>query len=175
MHNDAVEGLDGKGRTVAIAERRKQVRRQSDRELKRRLEEIRQDAGEGDSKELRRKRRRAIRHTCKVHIALTIGTSTGHSDTWNTGEHPIKGRILDLSGDGASVFTAEQIDVGLQLKLIIMLERGEGIRTVGVVRWTKAVKGHNGFASGVQFAHIQPKDRQLIASFLKELDETIGL
>jgi len=133
------------------------------------------EAGGGDTKEQRRKRRRAIRHTCSVHIAIKISSSSGNMDTWNVAAHPIKGRILDLSAEGCSVFTPQRLEIGQELKLIIVLEGGAQVNTSGSVRWTKDVDAHHGYASGVQFAALGSKDQKAIHALLAKLDRTIGL
>ncbi|HPO17053.1 MAG TPA: PilZ domain-containing protein [Candidatus Hydrogenedentes bacterium] len=156
-----------------LQERRKTVRRQADRDMMQKLQEARR--GEDASREERHRRRRAIRHTCKVNMGLRIKHSTGQSDTWSETEHPIAGRILDLSLDGCSIFSGIQLDIGQDMNLVIEVRNGRKIQAAGIVRWTKYVREHAGFASGLQFTAISPKDRQTVDAFLKELDENIGL
>ena len=154
-------------------ERRKNLRRQADQDMLERIQTF--EEGGGASKEQRRKRRRAIRHTCGVHIAIKISTAVGSMDTWNVEAHPIKGRILDLSAEGCSVFTAQRLEIGQELKLIIVLEDGTQVNTTGTIRWTKDVDTHNGYALGVQFSILEQKDQKTIHAFLGNLDRTIGL
>lgn len=158
-----------------MIERRKRVRRQADRELLEKAEGPRDRRHDPETKEYRHKRRRAVRHNCQVRIALRIGQSSGWMDTWNVTEHPIKGRILDLSAEGCSLFSPQQLDIGQELSLVIQLRRGGEIRAGGVVRWTKAVRERRGFASGVEFTHIAAEERRRIGAFLQELDSSIGL
>lgn len=158
-----------------LSERRKAARRQADRDMIRELAELRGDRSEDASREHRHLRRRAIRHNCKAQIALKITHASGLNDTWSVEQFPLSGRILDLSPEGCSLFSAQQIDIGQELSILIGMRNGGKIRAGGAVRWTKAVREHNGFASGVQFTQIAPGDRQLINQFLKELDESIGL
>ncbi len=61
------------------------------------------------------------------------------------------------------------------MNLVIEVRNGRKIQAAGIVRWTKYVREHSGFASGLQFTSISPKDRQTVDAFLKELDENIGL
>ncbi len=154
-------------------ERRKTLRRQADRDLLETLQKARRS--EDASREERHLRRRAIRHNCKVNLGLRIKHSTGYSDTWSETEHPIAGRILDLSAEGCSVFSGIQLDIGQDMNLIIEVRNGAKIHACGIVRWTKYVREHAGFASGLQFSSISPKDRQAVEKFLKELDETVGM
>ncbi len=156
-------------------ERRKMLRRQADREMVHLLEQLQARRQEDRSREERHMRRRAIRHTCKVHIALRIHENWGRSDEWTVSEHPVKGRLLDLSDEGCSIFSRQQLDIGQKLNLIVVLRDGSKIRASGVVRWNKAVKEHDGYAAGVQFISIENGDRRRIHAFLMELDESIGL
>ena len=156
-------------------ERRVYIRRQSDRDL---LAKLRELEGKSDSggESARKERRRAIRHNCKVKIALMAGMAVGHSDSWSLAEFSIKGRILDLSNDGCSVFTKHQIDIGQRMRLVIQIMEGsDTIKSVGMVRWSKAVPEREGFAAGVQFLQLEPKAQSRILKFLEELDKTIGL
>ena len=156
-------------------ERRKTTRRQADRELLAKRQQSEGRDSEERDRELRHRRRRAIRHHCKVSIGVKIGHSPGHLDTWTVDEHKLKGRILDLSGDGCQTFCAQLLEIGQELSIVITLESGAKIQATGVVRWTKAVSQREGFASGVQFSSIEAKAKKQIRGFLKELDETIGL
>lgn len=159
-------------------ERRKTIRRQADRELRARLDQIDQETdprGELWSKEFRHKRRRAIRHNCTVHLSLEITHRAGNLDTWSVAQHPVKGRLLDLSAEGASVFTAQPLEIGQAISLIIGLRNDRQLNARGQVRWTKSIPQHDGYGSGVQFNQISARDRQAILDYLKELDETIGL
>lgn len=156
-------------------ERRSILRRQSDRELLARYQALLAANDPEQSRELRHRRRRAIRHHCHVHIALKIQHSSGMSDLWTVEECKIKGRILDLSTDGSSLFTAHSMDIGQELNLIVELQNGKRFQASGVVRWTKRVAEREGFASGVQFTQIKETDQRLIQLFLDELDRTIGL
>lgn len=162
-------------------ERRNTIRRQADRDLIARMNAsggqtpVHDPRGEVWNKEFRHKRRHAIRHNCTVHISLEIKYRTGVRDTWNTEQHPVKGRLLDLSADGASLFMAQPLEIGQGISLSIGLQDSRQILAKGAVRWTKGVEKRSGFASGVQFTQISAQDRQKIQDYLKELDDTIGL
>jgi c-di-GMP-binding flagellar brake protein YcgR len=161
-------------------ERRKFVRRQSDRELLTRLNGMRGDEADWlnadrAAKDLRHKRRRAIRHNCQVHVALRVAHVSGAQGEWNVDMFPVKGRILDLSSSGASLFTDRPLEIGQEVSMVVALQGAEPIRATGQVRWTKAVPEKRGYASGVHFRSVSEKGKDLIDSFLKKLDATIGL
>lgn len=170
-HNSGKEG-------GTLQERRKLVRRKADKELWQRiceLEAIVDRRTVGASKDAKRNRRRAIRHNCKVGIQMLIGHAAGGSDDWSVDAIKIKGRLLDLSTGGASLFTKERMDTGQELRLAIELPDGPVVQTTAVVRWVKHVAEKGGYASGVQFGHVPGKEQKHIAKFLDELDATLGL
>ncbi len=150
-----------------MEERRKLVRRKADREL---LEWVRQHRAGVEAREQRHEKRRAIRHTCKVTIELIMAYSSGRSNDWSVDSVEVKGRLLDLSENGAALMTRERFETGQELRLGIHLPSGTTINTVATIRWTKAVPEKGACASGVQFKHVADRDRQLITEFLKELD-----
>ncbi len=157
------------------AERRKTVRREQDRRLLEQLERAGTGRGSDTSHEHRHLRRRAIRHNCQVKMALRVGANFGGSDTWTLSEHPLPGRLLDLSIDGCSVFSAQQLDIGAQLSVKIDMHREGLIQSVCVVRWSKAVPEHHGYATGLQFGEISPANRERVRAFIQRMDATIGL
>jgi c-di-GMP-binding flagellar brake protein YcgR len=156
-------------------ERRQLVRRQADRDLIARVRGLAQSAEQADGKHLRHMRRHAIRHQCTVEIALRIGFASGKGDTWHSGEHRIKGRILDLSEQGCSLFTKQNLDIGQAMGLLIQIEGGTNIQANAVVRWTKAIPERHGFASGVQFERLTEAEGRALHAYLVQLDRTIGL
>ena len=104
-----------------------------------------------------------------------MGFSSGGSDTWSVDAFKIKGRILDLSKGGASIFTSDSLQTGQELLLTIILKDSTEIDVKAVVRWVKSVPEHHGYASGIQFAHVANKDATRIERFLEQLDATVGL
>ncbi|MCC6144293.1 MAG: PilZ domain-containing protein [Candidatus Hydrogenedentes bacterium] len=163
-----------------IQERRKVVRRQADRDLLASLDGTGGSArGGADSdaaaRELRHKRRRAIRHNCQVHVALRVAHVSGPQGEWNVDMFPVKGRILDLSSSGASLFTDRPLEIGQELSLVIAMQGTDAIRATGQVRWTKGVPEKHGYASGIHFRSLSEKGKDLIERFLRKLDDTIGL
>jgi len=159
-----------------MQERRKLVRRRADREL---LEKLREQAspiaGNDVSaiKAVERDRRRAIRHECKVHIKMVIRCAAGLSDEWSVDEFEVKGRLLDLSIEGAAVLTKQNFEVAQQLRLTILVPDGDPIATTGTVRWVKSVPKKNAFASGVKFKGLSDDGLKTIKAFLDRLD-TMG-
>lgn len=156
-------------------ERRKFFRRASDRDLINQIRHLREQMDGDVNKELRHKRRRAIRHTCTVKINIQVGVQSARNDDWSTTDHPVAGRLLDLSADGCQLFTRDLLDIGSQMSLLITLQTGEDIRAVGVVRWNKAVPEKKGYALGAQFTRADPDAQERISTFLAHLDRTGGL
>jgi c-di-GMP-binding flagellar brake protein YcgR len=160
-----------------MQERRNSIRRKDDHALLAQLREA-QNASPGETsatKELVRARRRAIRHNCKVGINMLIKHRQGMSDTWSTDTFAVEGRILDLSIEGASLYTKKQLDTHQELRLVIQLEDKTSIQSEAIVRWVKAASQKGGYTSGVAFTKVSGKDQKKIQKFLKVLDETFGL
>jgi c-di-GMP-binding flagellar brake protein YcgR len=159
-----------------MVERRKSVRRQADRDLLQRLQTIQVEAERrGAGRDAEHARRRAIRHNCAATISMRIGHASGYSDTWEVASVRVKGRILDLSLTGASLFMGQSFDVGQELQLAVKLRDGSEIFTHASVRWVKHVPEKHAYTSGVQFIHVADKDQAKIRKFLQELDATLGL
>lgn len=155
-----------------MIERRKKVRRQGDRDFLARVQEMQDKTAEDDAS-TRQLRRRAIRHTCSVNIAPRNEVDAASAE--ETVEHRIKGRLLDLSNEGCSLFTMEPFTMGEELSLIIGLRSGSKVNTAGIIRWTKIISQRQGHASGILFERLDRREAKLIQGFLQELDETIGL
>ena len=155
-------------------ERRKYIRRESDRILRSQLQHARDQAAGEINRELRHKRRRAIRHTCEARLSIPMGHKDAHSSDWNMSDQVIPGRLLDLSIEGCQLFTKDHFEIGSVMNLQIILESREDIKAVGMVRWTKAVPEKGGFALGVQFTRAEHHAQDLIQTFLNRLDETVG-
>jgi c-di-GMP-binding flagellar brake protein YcgR len=158
-----------------VEERRKLLRRASDRQLTSQVQNF-QGQVDGDvNREMRQKRRRAIRHTCTVKISIQMGYSSGSSGNWNMTDHHVAGRLLDLSAEGCQLYTRDLLDIGAQMNLLISLQTGEEIKAVGVVRWNKAIPEKGGYGLGVQFTRADHDAQSHIQSYLDYLDQTGGL
>jgi c-di-GMP-binding flagellar brake protein YcgR len=142
-----------------------------------RLEEVRgaPSSGSAADKELARARRRAIRHNCKVGINMLMKHRQGGGDTWSTDTFAVEGRILDLSVEGASLYTKNPFETHQELQLSILLEDKTSIQAQAVVRWVKAAQQKGGYTSGVSFTKVSSKDQKKVAKFLRVLDQTFGL
>ena len=161
-----------------MEDRRKTVRRQADRGLLQRVKELEALTDrrlESRRDEIGHSRRRAIRHNCKVAIAVGVAWSSGNLDTWTVDSYKVPGRLLDLSPGGAALFTEQRFETGQDLQLAITLRDSSNINAKAVVRWVKMMPEKGGYASGVQFTHVSTKDQVRITEFLTELDTTAGL
>ncbi|MGC9052393.1 MAG: PilZ domain-containing protein [Candidatus Hydrogenedens sp.] len=165
-----------------MQERRKFIRRQADKDLLQRyqallarMQQLETMASAEESRELRHKRRRIIRHLCHVRIGLPISFQSGRDDVWTVEQLPIKGRLLDLSAEGCAIFTHQSFDIGQNINFDIEVSGGKHIKAMGSVRWTKQLPEKGGFASGVQFQRMGEDSQKVLHYFLDELDRTIGL
>ncbi len=158
-----------------MQERRTIVRRQADRSLLSRVQQLEEFSQGADTKERRHLRRQAIRHNCSLKVSLKIRHSMHAEDIWSVDEHPIKGKLYDLSYDGALILTANMLEIGQELNLAITLRTHGDIRAIAVVRWNRAVEHAKGFAAGVQITQIQESDSRRLRAFLNDMEKSIGL
>lgn len=160
-------------------ERRRALRRQADVDSRRRIADLEafvdQLTSGGENKEVKRQRRRIIRHNCKVSLKVPIQRSSGFSDTWTVDHYDVKGRVLDLSTGGASLFTKDQLGTGQEVLVAIQWHDDKPISARAIVRWVRAMPEKGGHAAGVQFQGVSPKDQERIGQFLSRLDATAGL
>ncbi len=162
-----------------MEERRKLVRRAADRML---LERVARAAAQGareadaaEAEQRRQFRRRAIRHHCKLHLALRVTHSAGGDAHWNVDLFPIKGRLLDLSGTGAQLFTSNVLEIGQGVSMVIELPKYRPLQVSANVVWCKTVAEKGGHASGVRFHQMPPPARAQVTAFIEHLDRTMGL
>ena len=155
-------------------ERRKLIRRQADRALLQQVHEQRQLIeslrAEGVKQGLKRERRHAVRHECKVVIHLPIGSAAGYSNDWALDSVEVKGRLLDLSAGGASLLTKHPFETGQQLQLKIELPGKTRVESRATVRWVKAIPEKGACASGVEFHNLGRKEQKALQAFLQKLD-----
>ena len=151
-----------------MEERRKEVRRQADKDLLVMVEDL---AG---GKLRKRKRRRAIRHTCRARLDIEIQFQSGGSSGWSTAQKEIKGRVLDLSEEGASLFIKYPVAAEQTFRLSIELNSSRTVEVQAQVRWVKQQESHEGYSIGVKFTHVDPAAYEHIHAFLGNLDATLG-
>ncbi|GMW03630.1 MAG: hypothetical protein AMXMBFR84_47640 [Candidatus Hydrogenedentota bacterium] len=123
----------------------------------------------------KRQKRHAIRHMCHAYVDLEMATAAGGSSEWKVSKSRMKGRVLDLSSSGVSLFVQHALAIGQPFRLSIELYDGTKIEALAEARWTKTVEAKGGYAIGGQFTHVAPKDAKAIQRFLSELESTAGL
>lgn len=156
-----------------MEERRSLVRRQADRDV---IELIERKTGSKPAQLVRdRKLRQAIRHTCKAVINLDISHKSGISDEWTTDRQTLRGRVLDLSEGGASLFTKYELQPGAKFMLGVKIYDGSIIEAQAQVRWSKYKEAKDGYATGAEFTQIDAKNLKRLKTFLTELDATLGM
>lgn len=154
-------------------DRRKEFRRESDRQLV--MEALERRKVDSNSKGHRRKLRRAIRHNCTVELDYEVVQQSEDSDTWKPTRHKLAGRMLDLSAEGAAVFTAHPLAMGQVSGLQIKVYDGRIIEANAEVRWIQRKEKKNGYIAGMKFVNLTSESKAAIDGFLQELDETLGL
>ncbi len=156
-----------------MEERRRLIRRTEDRQMRAEYQRLLAESpGDGSARKLVR---RAIRHHCTVQIALTGGMHHGRSDVWSPVQFAIKGRMLDLSSSGCSVFTRDSFEAGQEVGLNIVLDEEGGVSCRAATRWTKALPEKGGYATGFQFLGLAGDGLRKVEVFLKRMDATAGL
>lgn len=123
---------------------------------------------------LKRQRRRAIRHHCMAKITVDVVAKAGVGGEWKGRMESVKARVLDLSESGASIFASVPLSTGQQTKIQIYLPDGSSIESTAEVRWTKEKDTKSGFAAGLRFTQMAPKEEAKVRAFLDELDRTLG-
>ena len=122
----------------------------------------------------KRKRRRAIRHTCRAKLDIEIQIQSGGSSEWTTSQKKIKGRVLDLSEEGASLFIKYPVAAEQVFHLAIELDSSKTVDVQAQVRWIKQQESHQGYSIGVRFTHVDPAAYDELHAFLDNLDATLG-
>lgn len=158
-----------------MEERRKLKRRTEDRQLRAEYEKLMAELEAGGSSESRKLIRRAIRHHCTVQISLTGGMQSGRSDVWSPVQMSVKGRMLDLSASGCSIYTRDAFEGGSKVGLNIVLDEEGGVQVGAVARWSKVLVDKGGHATGFQFQGLTQDNQRKLEVFLRRMDETAGL
>jgi c-di-GMP-binding flagellar brake protein YcgR len=117
--------------------------------------------------DMKKERRKFVRHTCKVYIEMIIRCSDGFSGTASTNRIEVKGKMLDLSLEGCKIFTRDGFTEGQELRLIIVMPDQPKVATGGIVRWSRAMEKPAGFASGVRFRNLSESSFKIIRGYLK--------
>lgn len=117
----------------------------------------------------KRERRRIIRQQCRVHIEMIVRCSAGATNDWSVNTIDVKGKLLDLSDEGAMLFTKQAFMEEQALRLTIYLPDEAPVATIVNVRWCKALEDKGGNASGVRFRKVSPEALAAIKHFLTRL------
>ncbi len=125
---------------------------------------------DGDAHELGKERRSEIRRQCRVVIEMLVRCTAGLTGDTTTSAIEVKGRLLDLTATGAQLQTRKEFDPGQELRLTMYLPDSV-VHALATVRWCKALGGHKGYASGVQFPQLAKPATKAIEAFLKRLDK----
>jgi c-di-GMP-binding flagellar brake protein YcgR len=156
---------------LGVRERRVSIRRRADREF---LELVEKKTGLKPEQSLvRAKRRRVIRHLCKVELSLDVAAGLGEEGA--APPKSIEGRVLDLSEGGASVFTEYELTPGHPCHVKLKLIDGETIESRGEIRWAERKDARDGYAVGIRFVEMNAQSTRRLGEFLTRLDATLGL
>ena len=114
-----------------------------------------------------------IRREVKVVIEMIVRCYVAATDDSSTEYVEVKGRLLDLTTDGAMLMTKQGFDVGQELRLAIVIPDQPRVSLRAVVRWVKPIPDKNLFAPGVQFIDPPAKGVDIIKRFLRQLGDEV--
>lgn len=130
---------------------------------------------EPDNKTMKRERRRAIRHQCRVLIEMLVRCESGLTGDRTTNTIEVKGRLLDLSAEGVMLQTRQDFSVGQELRLTIFLPDRPTVVAATSVRWCKPLpEKEREFASGALFLTMTREGMNTIEAFLNDLMHAAG-
>lgn len=157
-----------------MEERRVTIRREADRQIAQQTSEVSKLVAKDQNKQQQRALHRAIRHTCKAVLDIEFSYQTPGEDEWVKSKQEVKGRVLDLSNEGAAFFIRHSATAEQTFNFRIDLFDGSNIQGAAQVRWVKQQASAKGFSVGVQFVQIDEVNATRIKNFLFELDATLG-
>lgn len=153
-----------------MKERRKRIRRTADRDVRPERRGM-----SPASNESQRRRRRAIRHDCTASFVIEIARAAGGTDDYSVFQEPVEARVLDLSAEGAFLFSPHSLAMGHRFSLEIRVGTRGRISVEAEVRWCEFRERKGGYAIGVKFTHLASSDAEQIRVYLEELDATMGM
>lgn len=157
-----------------MEERRVTLRRESDRQRAGEADQASEVMTKTQDKQHKRALRHAIRHTCKAVLDIEFSHKNDENDEWVTSCQKIKGRVLDLSHEGAAFFVRHAATANQRFNFRIDLFDGSNIKGQAEVRWIKQQDSAKGYSVGVKFSSIDDTNLNRINTFLRELDATLG-
>lgn len=129
----------------------------------------REESGAGTGANQKHERRRIIRQRCRVQIELIVRCTLGAGNEWSVNTINVKGKLLDLSDDGAMIFTKEAFVDNQELRVTLYLPDEAPVVTLAGVRWCKPLQDKGGNASGIRFRNMHPKGIASVKRFLQRL------
>lgn len=124
-----------------------------------------------ETRDMKRERRRAVRQKCKVRIEMIVRYKYGASGEWTENAVEIKGKLLDLSADGAMLYTKDSFVIDQELRLTIFIPKQPPVTTPVTVRSSKLIPEKECYASGTKFRGIPAEGLAGIVRFLNGVGE----
>ena len=87
-----------------------------------------------------------------------------------TNHGSLEGEVKDISVGGACILCPEEPIAGENISILFKPPGQQSIPVIGEKVWSDCFEIHYGtaFGMGVQFTHISPEDRQLIADLVEK-------
>lgn len=122
----------------------------------------------------KRLRQRAIRRRSKVVLDRKGGGCEDLSDPRIHENPSTPAKLLELSREGAAVFTKAPLCMGETLALILTLGKGDSLRAIAEVIGGKKVEKHGGYMAKFNFLCPNPEQVETIDCFLVEIDSAVA-
>lgn len=127
------------------------------------------------TRDLKRERRRAIRHHCSVRARMVIQVAAAGENANNNVELvDVKAKLLDVTPESATIVTKYDFERGQQLQLILSLPGEEAIDADASVHWSKPLSKKGLYASGARFFSVAPDEKNAIERFLDRLERELA-
>lgn len=122
----------------------------------------------------KRLRRRAIRRRSKVLLDRKDGGREHLAGARIGVNRSTPAKLIELSTQGAAVFTKAPLCMGESLALTLTLGAGDPLREVGEVVGRKKVEKHGGYLAKLKFLRPNPEHVEAVDSFLIEIDSVVA-
>lgn len=128
------------------------------------------DKQPNENSQYRRLRRRTLRRRSEVTLERIIGFDESQAAPLIHNEQSVPGRLIDLNGKAAAIFTKTRLDMGETLSLTLTLGDESPLRTDGEVIALKRVDKHGGYLATISLHHTNREHRTTIDWFLADIE-----
>lgn len=120
-------------------------------------------------RDIKKERRHAVRHQCRVLIETVFRFSEGFSNHWTEDIAEVRGMLVDLDLDGVKLFTKRQLTDGQELRLTLALPSEPNFVARANVSSSRLIEDKGGYVAKAKFIDLPPIDRMRIDRFLRSV------